>query len=70
MKETETKYVKELLSFHDRAEEKLKDLDHFIVDVNPNFPDTRCLYVVRTDKSKEDFSVLKCINKIEAKYAE
>lgn len=47
----------------------MKGFKNFIVDVNPNYPDTRCLYVVREDGTKEDFSVLKCISNIESKYA-
>lgn len=44
--------VKELLSYHQRAEEKLKDLKHFVVDVNPSYVDTRCLFIVREDDTR------------------
>lgn len=65
LKEEEAEMVKELVSFHERGEEKLKNLDHFVVDVNPSYIDTRCFFVVRSDGTREDFSVVKCINKIE-----
>ena len=57
--------VKELLSYHERGADKLKDFKHFVVDVNPSYIDTRCFFVVREDGTREDFSVVKCINKIE-----
>lgn len=64
LKESEEKLAKELLSYHDKADEKLKDFKNFIVDVHPEYQDTRCLFVVRNDGSKEDFSIVKCIGKI------
>lgn len=48
----------------------MKNFKHFVVDVNPNFLDTRCFFVVKTDGTREDFSVLKCINNIETKHSE
>lgn len=62
--------VKELLSYHDNSEVKLKDFKHFVVDVHPKYMDTRCLFVVKNDGSREDFSVVKCIDKLEKKFAE
>jgi hypothetical protein len=48
----------------------MKDFKHFVVDVNPNYVDTRCLFVVRNDGTRDDFSIVKCIenlqNKLEA----
>ena len=65
LKEAEENQVKELLSYHDNSEAKLKDLKHFVVDVHPKYMDTRCLFAVKTDNSREDFSVVKCIDNIE-----
>ena len=48
----------------------MKDLKHFVVDVHPNFMDTRCLFVVKEDGTREDFSVVKCIENIEKKYTQ
>ena len=47
----------------------MKDLKHFVVDVHPEYPDTRCLFAVRNDGSREDFSIVKCIGKIEEKFS-
>lgn len=63
----ETDLVKELLNYHSNAEQKLKDFKHFVVDVNPNYVDTRCLFVVRNDGTREDFSITKCIDNLERK---
>lgn len=63
----ETDLVKELLGYHANGEQKLKDLKHFVVDVNPNYVDTRCLFVVRNDGTREDFSIVKCIDNLEKK---
>jgi len=68
LKEAEAKQVRELLSYHDNAENKLKNLKHFVVDVHPQFMDTRCLFVVKEDGTREDFSVVKCIDNLEKKY--
>jgi len=54
-----------LLSYHENGEAKLKNLKHFVVDVHPNYIDTRCLFAVKEDGTREDFSVVKCIDKIE-----
>ena len=47
----------------------MKDLKHFVVDVNPTYSDTRCFFAVRNDGTREDFSVVKCINNIEDKFS-
>lgn len=51
----------DLLKFHKRSEEKLLDLDYFTVGNNPDYPETRCFFVVTKDGIKKDFSVSKCI---------
>lgn len=58
-------FIKELLQLHDKGEEKLRDLDHFEVGEHPDFAKTRCFFVVRKDGAKEDFSISKCITKLE-----
>lgn len=60
-------FMKEILKYHDRGSEKLKDFDHFEVNQNTKYENTRCFFVVRKDESKEDFSVVKCINNLEKK---
>ena len=58
-------FVKEIISFHERNEAKMADFDHFEVGVHPQFDKTRCFFVVRKDDTKEDFSITKCIQKLE-----
>ena len=53
--------MKELLNYHHKAEEKMKDFDHFIVGEHPEYEKTRCFFVVRKDGEKIDFSIGKCI---------
>ncbi len=60
-------FMKEIISHHDRADEKMKDFDHFTVNTHPDHPTTRCFFVVRKDESKEDFSMAKCIGNMEDK---
>ena len=43
----------------------MEDLDHFTVDVHPEYKDTRCFFAVKKDGKKEDFSVVKCINALD-----
>lgn len=62
--------MKELLSYHEKADQKLANFKHFVVDVNPTYVDTRCLFVVREDGTREDFSIVKCISNVENKYRE
>ena len=57
--------MKELLEFHEKKAQKLKDFAHFSVDKNPNFANTRCFFVHRTDGQSEDFSITKCIANLE-----
>ena len=64
IKEPHHNMLKELLKYHDRGEEKVGDLDHFTVDIHPEFKETRCFFIIRKDGSKEDFSAKKCIANI------
>lgn len=60
-------FMSEILKFHDRHDEKVKNFAHFEVGCHPEFTKTRCFFVVKKDGSKEDFSVSKCINNLEQK---
>lgn len=60
-------FMKEILKFHERYEEKNKDFDHFEVGPHPEFIKTRCFFIGKTGGSKEDFSVSKCIQNLEQK---
>ena len=61
LEQADEDFMKELLKFHDKHEEKMKDFDHFEVGCHPEFIKTRCFFVVHKDSTKEDFSVSKCI---------
>lgn len=54
-------FVKEIISFHDKSEQKMANFSHFEVGTHPQYDKTRCFFVVRKDESKEDFSITKCI---------
>ena len=56
--------LKELLKYHQKSEEKLKDVKGFTVDFHPNFNQTRCFFIVREDGTKEDFSYHKCVHNL------
>ena len=58
-------FVKEIISFHERTDAKMADFSHFEVGTHPQFEKTRCFFVVRNDGAKEDFSITKCIQKLE-----
>jgi hypothetical protein len=57
-------HLLELLKHHEKGEEKLKDIKDFTVSLHPEYKQTRCFFVIRTDGSKEDFSFHKCLNKM------
>lgn len=59
-------FLTDIFKFHERHAEKSKGLDHFVVGVHPQFDKTRCFFAVKKDGSKEDFSLNKCIVKLEA----
>jgi len=61
--------LKELLTLHEKGEEKLNNLKHFTVDIHPEHKDTRCFFVVRNDDTREDFSAVKCLKNLEDKLA-
>ncbi|KRX00676.1 hypothetical protein PPERSA_00903 [Pseudocohnilembus persalinus] len=57
--------LKELLNYHEKKDEKLRDFQNFTVDIHPQYKDTRCFFVVRKDGSKEDFSFTKCLVRLD-----
>ena len=61
----DSEFIKELLEFHDKGEAKLRDFDSFEVGEHPDYAKTRCFFVSRKDGTKEDFSISKCITKLE-----
>ena len=61
LSDNDADFLKEIVKFHQKADEKLKDYDGFVVGPHPEYPKTRCFFVIRKDGTKEDFSVSKCI---------
>lgn len=54
--------VERLLAYHPCSEDKIGcGLQSIMVDRHPDFNDTRCLFVVRTDGGLVDFSYQKCL---------
>jgi hypothetical protein len=43
----------DLLKYHEKYEEKVKDLKDVSVDIHPKFPNTRCFFIIREDGTKE-----------------
>ena len=65
--ESEKKFIMDLLKYHHRAADKLKDLKDICVDNHPTYANTRCFIIVKNDGTKEDFSIAKCIDNIKEK---
>jgi len=57
-------FIKDVLNYHNSAEEKLKGFDHIEVNYHPKFTDTKCFHVVREDGTKTDFSFKKLLKNI------
>ena len=65
LKQADEDFITDIFKFHDNYENKSKDFDHFVVDVHPEYNKTRCFFITRKDGAKEDFSVSKCVMKLE-----
>lgn len=65
LSKTDSDFMQELLKFHSKAAEKSADLEGFEVGPHPDFLKTRCFFIVKTNGTKEDFSVSKCIQNLE-----
>ncbi|KAG9440325.1 hypothetical protein H6P81_020490 [Aristolochia fimbriata] len=60
--EDEKVVLEKLLAYHPHAEDKIgSGLDYIMVDRHPQFRQSRCLFVVRTDGLWIDFSYQKCL---------
>ncbi|GJM99703.1 hypothetical protein PR202_ga16828 [Eleusine coracana subsp. coracana] len=62
--------VEKLLSHHPRSEEKIGcGVDAIMVAKHPNYRNSSCLFVLRTNGDLEDFSYRKCLRAyLEGKY--
>ena len=70
LKDEDKDFILDLLKYHHNYEEKVKDMDHIIVDSNPNYKYSRCFYIVDKYNNKKDFSSKKCIENIVEKLNE
>ncbi|ERN16702.1 protein DCL, chloroplastic isoform X2 [Amborella trichopoda] len=60
--EDEKVVVEKLLAYHPHSQDKIGcGLDAIMVDRHPQFRNSRCLFVVRTDGGWIDFSYQKCL---------
>ncbi|CAL9174655.1 unnamed protein product [Musa hybrid cultivar] len=60
--EDEKEVIEKLLTYHPHSEDKIGcGLDSIMVDRHPQFGNSRCLFVVRTDGGWIDFSYQKCL---------
>jgi len=64
IKEPYNNMLKEILKHHANGDKKVENMDYFTVSEHPNHPDSRCFFVVKKDGTKEDFSVIKCIENL------
>lgn len=65
LKPADGDFIGDLFKFHEKHAEKSKNFDHFIVGIHPQFDKTRCFFIVKKDGSREDFSMSKCVGRLE-----
>lgn len=61
------KFLKDILSYHPNSN-KGENLDYFTTGQNPDFSGSKCFLIVKSDGTTEDFSVNKCLDKIQEKF--
>lgn len=62
LEDNDCQILKVVLNSHVKAAEKLALFKGVTVNANPQYPSTRCFFIVRTDGSSEDFSYHKCLS--------
>ena len=67
LKELDLKFVEDILKFHPKYDEKIKDMKFISVGKNSQFNNSRCFIIVKNNDIYEDFSVQKCIKVIASK---
>ena len=60
----EKDFVLDLLKFHHKYEEKVKDMDYIIVGKTEEYKYSRCFIIVKKNKDRVDFSAKKCIENL------
>jgi DNA-directed RNA polymerase V subunit 1 len=58
-------FIHEIFKHHYKYEELSTNLSHFTVGVHPTYTETRCFFLVKKDQTKQDFSIQKCITRME-----
>lgn len=61
-------FILDVLKFHPKYEEKIKDMDYISVGKNNKYNNSRCFVIVKKNGVIEDFSIQKCIEQIASKY--
>lgn len=56
-------FAKYILSFHE-TKDKLKELNSIIIDLHPEYKNSRCFFIVKEDGSKHDISFHKCLSQV------
>ena len=56
--------LKDIIKFHPKCEEKMKDFSGLKVDLHPKFPDTQCFFITKGEGVQEDFSYVKCLKSL------
>lgn len=60
----EAEMLKEIMKFHPKNAEKMKEFANFEVNMHPDYPDTKCFFTVDKEGTKKDFSYVKCLKRL------
>jgi hypothetical protein len=60
----DSEMLKEILKFHPKNDEKMKDFVNFEVNFHPDYPETKCFLAVDKEGQKKDFSYVKCLKRL------
>ena len=62
--EKNSKFILDLLKYHHKYEEKIKDLNYITVGKPENYDSSRCFIAVDKNNNRKDFSAQKCIDNL------
>lgn len=57
-------FLKEVLKNHPKYEEKIKDFDYFTIGYHPEYQNSKCFLIMKTDGTVKDFSYKKTLAKL------
>lgn len=66
LKGKDSDFMMDLLKYHERYEEKARDIDYITIGKAPEHKVSWCFFIVRKNNDKIDFSYRKCIDRIRA----